>query len=303
MKILLFGKDGLLGNELKFKLGQLGNVVALNRHKTNFLSGNIINFDELIKTIRTFRPDIVVNAAAYTNVEKAEIEYRLAYKTNSEALEIISYETRVLESILVHYSTNYVFDGISNKSWNEDDFANPIGVYGKSKLQGENIIKSSGCKYLILRTGWVYGIQGNNFISKILQLAQEARELKVVNDQVGSPTNVSLLADLSIYAICKIQKDARLYGLYHLTSCGITSWYEYAFFILSWFKNKGFNLKIGPNQIISISSDNYAKSIRPLNSMLNCNLFERKFSVKIPHWKTEVSNYLLKYNNFLFNKN
>lgn len=215
MKILLFGKNGQVGWELQRSLSVLGEVIALDRHSKSFC-GNLENLERIKDTIQTIKPDIIVNAAAYTAVDQAESNFDLANLINYEAVKVIAKEAEKINAWFLHYSTDYVFDGNSNKPWTESDKTNPINIYGKTKLFGEEAIQEYCSKYLILRTSWVYSSKGNNFIKTILRLINEKKELSIIDDQNGSPTSAELIADCTAHCIKTIQDDKLQNMFYHL---------------------------------------------------------------------------------------
>lgn len=200
MKILLLGKNGQVGWELQRSLSMLGEVVALDRHSSDFC-GDLTRLDDLAQTIRLLQPQVIVNAAAHTAVDRAESEPDLAYLVNEQATGVIAREAAQLGALFVHFSTDYVFDGSGSTAWLEGDATGPLSVYGQSKLAGEKLIQNSGCQHLILRTSWVYAAKGANFAKTILRLAQEREQLQIVSDQFGVPTGADLLADVAAHCI------------------------------------------------------------------------------------------------------
>ncbi|WP_131782181.1 dTDP-4-dehydrorhamnose reductase [Legionella gresilensis] len=286
MKILLFGKSGQLGWELRRSLMPLGELIALDRHSE--LVANFEDLTGLATTIRFIKPDIIVNAVAYTAVDKAESEQHLATLINAQATATLAQESAKLGSLLVHYSTDYVFDGSGTISWQETDKTNPLNFYGMTKLQGEQEVINSGCRYLILRTSWVYGTYGKNFIKTILRLGQEKETLKIIDDQIGAPTGTELLADVTAHILKAISLNPNLTGLYHLTASGNTSWHGFAQFILDEAKKLGKALKI--QDLLPIPSKEYATpALRPLNSRLNTHKLQETFSVYLPSWQPGVA--------------
>ncbi|STX27714.1 dTDP-6-deoxy-L-mannose dehydrogenase RmlD [Legionella beliardensis] len=282
MKILLFGKNGQLGWELQRALAPLGELIALDRHST--LTANLENLAGIATTIRTVKPDIIVNAAAYTAVDKAESEQDLAILINAKAPAVLAQEGAKTGSLLVHYSTDYVFDGSNHISWQENDAPSPLNFYGVSKLQGEQEIINSGCQHLILRTSWVYGTYGKNFIKTILRLSQEKETIKIVNDQIGAPTGTELLADVTAHLLKATTLDPALSGLYHLAASGETSWYDFAHFILEEAKKLAQQSTI--KNLIPIPSEDYiTPAQRPLNSRLNTKKLQHAFSIHLPNWQ------------------
>lgn len=289
MKILLFGKNGQVGWELQRSLAPLGELIALNSTSEEFC-GDLTNLIGLKRTIRKIAPDIIVNATAYTAVDKAESEPELAHVLNAQAPDILAQEARQLNAWLVHYSTDYVFNGAGNQPYLETDVTDPLNIYGKTKLEGEKNIITSGCSYLIFRTSWVYATNGNNFIKTILRLAQQRDKLEVVNDQVGSPTGAELLADITAYTLFSLKHKPEVSGLYHLVAGGCTSWYDFARFILEYARYVNFPLKIQSDTLLPITSKDFPlPAKRPLNSRLNTSKLENTFNLILPAWQTGVS--------------
>lgn len=289
MKILLFGKNGQVGWELQRSLAPLGELIALNSTSEEFC-GDLTNLIGLKRTIRKIAPDVIVNAAAYTAVDKAESEPELAHVLNAQAPDILAQEARQLNAWLVHYSTDYVFNGAGNQPYLETDVTDPLNIYGKTKLEGEKNIITSGCSYLIFRTSWIYATDGNNFIKTILRLAQQRDKLEVVNDQVGSPTGAELLADITAYTLFSLKHKPKVSGLYHLVAGGCTSWYDFARFILEYARYVNFPLKIQSDTLLPITSKDFPlPAKRPLNSRLNTSKLENTFNLILPAWQTGVS--------------
>lgn len=285
-KIVLLGKNGQVGWELKRALSCMGELIPLDRHTEAPLCGDLTNFQALATTIRVLKPDIIVNAAAYNAVDKAESEPEIAMTINAHAPGLLAREAALLGALFVHYSTDYVFDGSGQTPWQESDPVRALSVYGRSKQLGEQAIVDSGCKYLIFRTSWVYCTQGNNFIKTIARLIREKKALSVVDDQIGAPTGAELLADVTAHAIRTVMQNPEACGLYHLAPGGETSWYGYATFIL----DEAFGGEsIETTTITPVKSIDYpAKAIRPLNSRLNTTKLSTTFSLCLPHWKNGV---------------
>lgn len=287
MKILLFGKHGQLGWELQRALSPLGEIYALDRKIDPAYCGELGDLKGIANTVRSLKPDLVVNAAAYTAVDKAEVEPDLAKLINSQAPAVLAEEVAKLDAWLIHYSSDYVFDGSGTQPWQESDKPAPLNRYGRSKLAGEEAIQASGCKHLIFRTSWVYGAYGHNFIKTILRLAREREKLTIVADQVGVPTGADFLADLSVHAFSKAIAKPEISGLYHLVPRGKTSWYEYAHFVVEHAKNLGAKLIV--DTITAIQSANYSTPAqRPLNSQLATAKFSETFSLHLPYWELGV---------------
>lgn len=298
MRILLFGKNGQVGWELQRSLTPLGEIIALNSTSEDFC-GNLANLTGIKQTIRKIQPDIIVNAAGYTAVDKAEKEQEMAQLLNALAPGVLAQEAKNLNAWLIHYSTDYVFSGNGYQPYLETDHAEPLNIYGRTKLEGEKNIQASGCSHLIFRTSWVYATYGNNFIKTILRLAQQRDKLSIVNDQVGSPTGAELIADITACALLILRYKPQVSGLYHLTAKGYISWYDFAKFILEYAENTNFPHKIRPANISPIASTDFPlPAKRPLNSRLNTGKLEKIFDLILPDWQKGVSRTLME----IFNK-
>jgi len=292
MKILLLGKNGQVGWELQRSLAPLGEVIALDS-KSQELCGDLSNLAGLADTVRRVSPDIIVNAAAHTAVDKAESEKELARAINTLAPELLAHEAKQLNALLVHYSTDYVFDGSGEQPWKESDATGPLNVYGATKLEGEQLIQQSGCKHLIFRTSWIYGARGGNFAKTMLRLAQERDSLSVINDQIGAPTGADLLADVTAHAIRTIELKPELSGLYHLAAAGETSWHGYASFVINFAQQRGISMWVTAEEVLAIPSSAYTTPAkRPLNSRLNTTKLQNSFSLHLPHWQAGVGRML-----------
>lgn len=290
MKILLFGKNGQLGWELQRSLAPLGELTALS---SDMPGGNFTRLDEVERAIRNLAPDVIVNAAAYTAVDKAESEPNLARQLNATAPALLAAEANRNGARLVHYSTDYVFDGSGDTPWSETDRPKPLSTYGQTKLEGERAIQQSGCAHLIFRTSWVYGARGGNFARTMLRLAAERDQLNVVDDQIGAPTGADLLADVSAHALRRALQQPHLDGLYHLVADGETSWHEYARFVLESARNAGSTLRVSPNAIQPVSTSEFPTlAQRPMNSRLCTNKLQNTFNLRLPHWKAGVARML-----------
>lgn len=291
MKILLFGKNGQLGWELQRSLIPLGKLIALDRTNQAYC-GDLADLAGIAHSIQTISPDIIVNAAAYTAVDRAESEPERAHQINAEAPAIMAQEAQRIGAWMVHYSTDYVFDGSGNQPWHESDSPAPLNIYGKTKLQGEEAIRQSGCQHLIFRTSWVYAAHGNNFAKTMLRLGQERDSLSVIDDQLGAPTGADLLADMSAHAIHRARGQPEVSGLYHLVADGAVSWYDYARFVLDFARNRC-TIKAHPDAILPVSSLAFTTAAkRPLNSRLSTAKFRSTFGLCIPHWEMGVSRML-----------
>ena len=292
VKIVLFGKNGQVGWELQRSLAPLGELVALDRHSLNYC-GDLSNLAGIRETVRALRPDVIVNAAAYTAVDKAETETELAHMINALAPSALAEEAKNCGAFLLHYSTDYVFDGSGDQAWREGDSVAPLSVYGQTKLAGEQAIQASGCEYLIFRTSWVYAARGNNFAKTMLRLAQEREQLSVINDQIGAPTGAELLADVSAHAIRTAIQNPELTGIYHLAAAGETSWYDYAHFVLDYARQSGMALKTSKQAVTAIPTTHYpTPAQRPLNSRLNTEKLKSAFDLRLPNWQTGVERML-----------
>jgi len=293
MNILLLGKNGQVGWELQRSLAPLGNVTALDRQAANGLCGDLSNLQALLETIRKLKPDVIVNAAAHTAVDKAESEPELARTINALAPELLAQEAQRAGSWLIHYSTDYVFDGSGEKPWQETDTTGPLGVYGATKLEGEQFIQQSGCRHLIFRTSWVYGARGNNFAKTMLRLAKERDSLNVINDQIGAPTGAELLADVTAHAIRKALQQPDVSGLYHLVAQGETSWHGYAGFVLEFAEQAGITLKVAASEINPVPTSAFpTPAKRPHNSRLDTSKLENTFDLIMPAWQSGVTRML-----------
>lgn len=290
MKILLLGRDGQVGWELQRALCPLGELIPLNRHGEANLCGDLTDFDNLRKSVETLKPDVIVNAAAYTAVDKAETELKLACDINTTAPGVLAKAAASIGALLVHYSTDYVFDGSGAKPWTERDVPSPINHYGKTKLEGEHLIQASGCHYLIFRTSWVYGLHGTNFIKTMLRLMQEKKSLNVINDQIGTPTGADLIADITSLILSSLRKNNSIKETYHLAAQGETTWYEYANLI----QTKGIShSRFKEIEILPIYSKDYpTPAVRPHNSRLDTNKLTADFSLYLPSWEHGVNRML-----------
>ena len=286
--ILLFGKNGQVGFELQRSLSGFSELYALGRQDCDL--SNLLRVREIVRQIR---PDIVVNASAYTAVDKAEREPQIAYGINADVPGVIAEEVASLGGLFVHYSTDYVFDGLHPGWYTEDVTPNPQSVYGKTKLAGERRIASSGCHYLIFRTSWVFGSHGENFAKTILRLARERDSLSIVADQHGAPTSAYLIADVSSRIVARYwnaeDRDDFPYGIYNLVAKGETTWYEYAKFVVDCAGKNGIALRLNSNAIKAIPSSDYpVAASRPLNSKLDSGKLRKTFGLTLPDWRTDM---------------
>ncbi len=289
MSILLLGAQGQLGFELGAALAPLGPVTALTRQQAD-----LSRLDELSALINKLKPKIIVNAAAYTQVDQAETEAELAQLINAEAPARLASLAAELEAWLVHYSTDYVFDGHKEGPYTEEDSPAPLNVYGRSKAAGDQAIIDSGCRHLIFRTSWVYGLGGRNFPKTILELARRDTNLHVVDDQYGSPTSVELLSAGTALALQKaIGSEEDLSGLYNLVSSGYTNWNEYARHVIKSARELGWGLLAEPQGVLPLaSSAGERPARRPANSRLSVDKFSRAFHLTVPDWTYYVDRFL-----------
>jgi len=289
MKILLLGKDGQVGWELQRALAPLGELRALGRTNADFTDP-----ESLRAVVRAFAPDVIVNAAAYTAVDKAEADAAMAHNVNAVSPGVLAEEAAAGNAWLVHYSTDYVFDGTKEGAWVETDAVNPLSVYGRTKYDGEQRIAASGARHLILRTSWVFAPRGGNFAKTMLRLAKERESLNVVADQHGAPTGAELLADVTALALHRIAApgvDAQhLSGVYHLAAAGATTWHAYAQHVLAQAQSHGAVLKAGPDAVQPIAASAFpTPAARPANSRLDCSKFSASFGVSLPDWRHHVN--------------
>lgn len=294
-KILLFGKGGQVGWELQRSLAPLGEVVAVDFDSTDFC-GDFTNLAGLAETVRQVKPSIIVNAAAHTAVDKAESEPDLARTINARAPGVIAAEAQKLGAWLVHYSTDYVFDGSGNHAWKETDTPAPLSVYGQTKLEGEQAVAANCAKHLIFRTSWVYAARGGNFAKTMLRLAKERDALSVIDDQIGAPTGADLLADITALALQRVQTQPlqhELAGLYHVVASGSTSWHGYATLVIEHARRLGVDIKTAQNAINKIATQAYpTPARRPLNSKLDTLKLQAAFNLHLPPWQQGVTRML-----------
>jgi len=292
VKILLFGKNGQVGWELQRSLAPLGELVALASDSRE-LCGDLTDLAGIARTVRAVAPDIIVNAAAHTAVDRAESEPDLARTLNALAPGVLAQEAQRSGAWLVHYSTDYVFDGSGDAPWRETDATGPLNIYGQTKLEGEAAIRASGCRHLIFRTSWVYAARGGNFAQTMLRLARERDNLAVIHDQIGAPTGADLLADVSAHAIRAAMQRPELGGLYHLAAGGQTSWYDYARFVIDFARQAGSAIKVAPEAIQPVSSSAFPTAAkRPLNSRLDTHKLQTSFGLQLPHWQDGIARML-----------
>jgi dTDP-4-dehydrorhamnose reductase len=297
MKILLLGKNGQLGWELQRSLAVLGDVVALDRSSAE-QCGDLNNLAGLADTVRGLQPQVIVNAAACTAVDSAESEPELARMVNATAPAVLAEEAARIGALLVHYSTDYVFDGSGSRPWAELDAPAPLNLYGQTKLEGEQAIQSAGPNHLILRTSWVYAARGANFAKTILRLAAERDTLQVIDDQFGAPTGADLLADASAHAIRQLLQRPADAGIYHVAAGGETCWYQYANYVLAHTGRAQTATKPIATKVQPVPTSAFPTAARrPLNSRLDSTLFQATFGVMLPQWQHGVARMLAEIGN------
>ncbi len=293
MKILLLGKNGQVGWELQRSLAPLGAVTACDFDSAGALQADFSNPESLRLLVQQVQPDLIVNAAAHTAVDKAETEPDLARAINATAPGVIAREAASIGALLVHYSTDYVFDGSGTEPRDEDAATGPLSTYGRTKLEAETLIRDSGCRHLILRTSWVYAARGGNFARTILKLAAERDSLNVIADQFGAPTGAELLADVTAHAALRTVADPMLCGTYHCTASGETHWHGYASYVIEWARARGHAVKVTADAVRPIPTSDYpTPATRPLNSRLDCSRLQSTFGFTLPHWQAGVERML-----------
>jgi dTDP-4-dehydrorhamnose reductase len=294
LKILLLGKNGQVGWELQRSLAPLGQVLALDRHSTDFC-GDLSQPERLAQTVHDWRPDVIVNAAAHTAVDKAESEPDVARCLNATAPAALAQAAAAIGTWLVHYSTDYVFNGQGDQAWQEGDATGPLSVYGQTKLEGEQAIVASGCNHLIFRTSWVYAARGGNFAKTMLRLAGERERLTVIDDQHGAPTGADLIADVTAHALVHAMIDpaAGLSGIYHLVAAGETSWHGYASHVIAQARQIQPVLTLKVTDIAPVPTSAFpTPAKRPLNSRLSTHKLQQAFGIVLPPWQQGVNRML-----------
>ena len=292
MKILLLGKNGQLGWELQRSLTPLGEVVALDRHSTDFC-GDLGDLEGLARTVQILRPGLIVNAAAHTAVDKAESEPEVARTLNALAPGVLAQEAQRIGALLVHYSTDYVFDGSGNRRWLETDAPAPLSVYGRTKLEGEQLIARHCQRHLIFRTSWVYAARGGNFAKTMLRLAQERERLSVIDDQWGAPTGAELLADVTAHAVRQMLQRPQDAGLYHLAAQGEITWNGYAKHVFAQAVRTQPAIKIVAKEVAAVATSAFpTPARRPHNSRLNTGKLQATFGLSLPPWQQGVDRML-----------
>ncbi|WP_313235044.1 dTDP-4-dehydrorhamnose reductase [Delftia acidovorans] len=296
MKLLLLGRNGQVGWELQRSLAPLGELIALDRQGDaggQGLCGDLSRLDELARTVRALRPDVIVNAAAHTAVDKAESEPDQARLLNALAPQVLAREAAQIGALLVHYSTDYVFDGSGSAARTETEATAPLSVYGSSKLEGEQLIQASGCRHLIFRTSWVYAARGGNFAKTMLRLAQEREALSVIDDQWGVPTGADLIADVTAHAIRQLQRQPGDQGLYHLVAGGETTWHAYASHVIARARELAPDRPWKVQRIAAVPTSAFpTPAQRPHNSRLNTDRLQQTFDLRLPHWQAGVDRML-----------
>jgi dTDP-4-dehydrorhamnose reductase len=293
VKILLLGGAGQVGWELQRALVPLGDVIAPMRADTSLHGGDLGDSKQLTRLVRTVAPDVIVNAAAYTAVDQAELEPELAHRVNAEAPGVLAGQAAASGALLVHYGTDYVFDGAGSAPWREDDPTSPLNVYGRSKLEGEQRIRGSGCRHLIFRTSWVYSNRRQNFLRTMLRLAAERDTLNVVADQFGAPTGASLLADATAQVLQWVRDHGDRSGVYHLAAAGETNWHAYACHIVDFARKAGYPVRARAESIVPVPSEAYpTRAVRPLNSRLDTGRLRATFGLALPPWQAGVDQVL-----------
>lgn len=290
MNILLFGKNGQVGWELQRALAPLGNLIALDRHSQDYC-GDFENPEGIAETVRQLKPAVIVNATAYTAVDKAESDQQKAELINATTVAALAKAAEEVSAWLIHYSTDYVFNGSGETAWRENDATAPLNVYGKTKLAGEEAIARYATRYLIFRTSWVYATKGNNFAKTMIKLAQERETLSVINDQFGAPTGADLIADSTAHAIRTAFINPEVSGLYHLVASGTTTWHNYAEVVIE--HVRGLEKEIKVQNITAVPTSAFpTPAKRPGNSRLATEKFIQTFGLNLPGWESGVKRML-----------
>ncbi len=295
MKILLLGKNGQVGWELQRSLATLGELTALDFDSTDHRA-DFTEPESLAATVHALRPDVIVNSAAHTAVDKAESEPALARTINAVAPAVLAREAAALGATLVHYGTDYVFDGSGSTARTEDAPTGPLSVYGATKLEGEDAIRASGCRHLILRTSWVYAARGGNFAKTMLKLAAKRDKLTVIDDQFGAPTGAELLADVTAHALRVLHARPELAGTYHAVAAGETHWHGYATHVIEWARAHGHPIQVAPDAILPVPTSAFpTPAKRPLNSRLDTRKLREAFGLTLPPWQPGVERMLAEF--------
>ncbi len=292
MKLLLLGRGGQVGWELQRSLAPLGELVALDFDSTEF-AADFSRPETLAETVLKVRPDVIVNAAAHTAVDKAESEPDLARLLNATSPGVIAQAAQQIGALMVHYSTDYVFDGSGTEPWVETDATAPLNIYGATKLEGERLVAANCAQHLIFRTSWVYAARGGNFAKTMLRLAKERDRLTVIDDQFGAPTGAELLADVTAHAIRETLRSPEKSGLYHLVAGGVTNWHGYARFVLEIARSAGVELKVGVDGVEPVPTSAFpTPASRPRNSRLATDRLRSTFGLVLPTWEQGVARML-----------
>jgi len=293
MKLLLLGCNGQVGWELQRRLLPLGEVIACDFDSSIDRRADFASPSGVVDLVARIRPNVIVNAAAYTAVDKAESEPELARLINATTVVFVAEQAKKLGALMVHYSTDYVFDGSGASPRDELAPTRPLSVYGVTKLEGENLIRASGCRHVILRTSWVYAARGHNFIKTMLRLAGEREALSVIDDQIGAPTGADLLADVTAHVIRSLSESRGEAGTYHCVAKGETSWFGFARFVIEWARVNGQSIKVASEGVRPILTAQYpTPAARPLNSRLSTDKLAQVFSLDLPHWQVGVKRML-----------
>ena len=286
--ILILGARGQVGKELCRALNDCGNTVELDSQSVH-RCGDLRDQGGLSRTIQELRPSIIINAAAYTKVDLAESNQAEAFATNFNGVKTLAHEAQKIGALLIHFSTDYVFDGSLQRPYTEVDITNPLNVYGDSKLKGDLAVMNSGCEYLIFRTSWVYSPHGDNFLKKILHLGRSKSSLSVVCDQIGVPTSASLIARVVTHCLQSSVLGDGFSGVYNLTPRGASNWHEYAVYALAEARNLGWPIKTTEALVEPVSTEYYkGLARRPLYSCLNTHKLRTSFDIELPDWKHDV---------------
>ncbi|MDO9605225.1 dTDP-4-dehydrorhamnose reductase [Hydrogenophaga sp.] len=296
LKILLLGPNGQVGWELQRSLAPLGELVALDRHGTDAEGGcgDLTQLDALRQTVLAMRPDVIVNAAAHTAVDKAESEPELARTLNALAPGVLAEAAHGVGALLVHYSTDYVFDGTGTTPWAEAAPTGPLSVYGRTKLDGERAIQASGCRHLIFRTSWVYAARGGNFAKTMLRLAAERERLTVIDDQFGAPTGADLIADVTAHAIRQVLQRPQDAGTYHLAAAGETTWNGYARHVIETARRLRPEMALAVQDVAAVPTSAFpTPAQRPHNSRLDTTRLQQTFGLRLPDWRRGVDRMLV----------
>lgn len=293
MKILLLGCNGQVGWELQRSLQPLGELIACDFDLAPDRRADFSDPQSVAALVARVQPAVIVNSAAHTAVDKAESEPALAQVINATTVGTIAAEAKKIDALLVHYSTDYVYDGSGSTARDESAPTGPLSVYGRTKLEGEDLIRQSNCRHVILRTSWVYAARGNNFVKTMLRLAAEREQLAVIDDQVGAPTGAELLADVTAQVIAKLAVGQGASGTFHCVASGETSWFEYARFVIEWARVHGRAVKVPPGGVTpTLTKDYPTPAARPLNSRLSTRKLRETFSLSLPDWRVGVERML-----------